>query len=93
MMAEHVRFECPACDLRIEANESPDRSEADAERFLRVAWCANERRALVIDAESPAFRGHCSDCGEPLALLHFPLASCPRCRAPSAMRHVFKGPL
>ena len=92
-MSEHVRFDCPACALRIEADESPDRAEADADRYLRLAWCRNERRVLTVDVEGAPFRGHCADCGEPVALLHFPLATCPRCAAPAHVKHAYVGPL
>ena len=92
MSTEHVEFRCSACGLHLEADESPDGTEDD-ERFLRVFWCARQKRALVLDAEAPAFRGHCPECAEPLALLRFPLVSCPRCLSPAKERRAFTGPL
>lgn len=92
MRTEHVEFQCAACGISIQADESPDLAEGE-ERFERVFWCAPERRALVLDAEAPSFRGRCPDCGAPLALLHFPLAACPACLAPAKPRRAYTGPL
>jgi len=92
MRSEHVEFLCGACGLAIEADESPDGAEED-ESFLRVFWCGGEKRSMVLDAEAPAFRGHCPECRGPLALLRFPLAACPKCLVPAKARRAFTGPL
>lgn len=92
MQSEHVEFHCSACGLEIRADESPDGTE-DEEKFLRVFWCADQKRHIVLDAEAPSFRGHCPDCHAPLALLRFPLAACPSCLAPAKARKAFTGPL
>lgn len=92
MASETVSFACAACGLAIVADESPDGTEADGS-FVRVFWCANESKHLLLDAEAPEFRGHCPTCGGAVALLRFPLEVCPKCLAPAKSRRAYRGPL
>lgn len=89
---ERAQFVCVACDLRIDAEVSPDLTE-NAGPFLRVFWCQKEKKHLTLDAEAEDFRGRCPTCGEAVAVLRFPLAACPRCFVTAKQRRAYTGPL